>query len=249
CNASNCRAGGLGGTWNTNFCGAVVNCIFTNNISRLQGGALCIREAVANPTPAVIRNCLFAFNETTNTAAGADSNGGAVLLVTRSELVMENCTIVSNNVRNTASNNYKSGGIHHRWGGTLKNCIVAFNTKCGAPEPVEGGNIWTVGDAKYYINCCGYPAVPLFTEANHCIAADPKFVDPAHGDFRLQPSSSPCVNAGLNADWMTTDEIDPVTNRRVKVLDLAGVPRLYGSNVDIGCYEVWFPLGTIISVH
>lgn len=87
-----------------------------------------------------------------------------------------------------------------------------------------------------------------FTTGNGCLAADPKFVDPANGNFRLQPNS-PCVNAGLNADWMTSNAIDPVTGKRVKVLDLAGVPRLYGSNVDIGCYEVWFPKGTIISLH
>ena len=50
CSVSNCvfggnisgtRAGGLGGTWNTNFCGVVVNTIFTNNQSRFQGGGLC----------------------------------------------------------------------------------------------------------------------------------------------------------------------------------------------------------------
>ena len=237
CSVSNCafggnisggRGGALGGTWNTNFCGAVVNCIFTNNLSRIQGGGLCIREAVANPNPAIIRNCLFAFNETTGTSG--DTNGGGILLVTRSNLVVENCTIVSNNIRNAS---YNSGGIHHRWAGTLKNCIVAFNTKNGQPE----GDSWTAGNNLYF-NCCGYPAVSKFTAANGCINVDPKFVDPAHGDFRLA-GDSPCVNAGLNADWMNGK----------KSRDLAGVPRLYGANVDIGCYEVWFPKGTTVMVR
>ena len=242
-NISSTRAGGLGGTWNTNFCGAVVNCIFTNNQSRIQGGGLCIRENKANPTPAIIRNCLFAFNETTYDGTGMDSNGGGVLLVTYSDLLMENCTIVSNNIRN-ASTSYKSGGIHHRWGGKLKNCIVAFNTARGHPEDNAS---WTAGN-NFYFNCCGWPEVPRFTAANGCIAVDPKFVDAAHGDFRLQ-ADSPCINRGENADWMTSTAVNPVTGKRIKVFDLAGVPRLYGANVDIGCYELWFPMGLLFKIQ
>ena len=248
CSVSNCvfggnvsggRGGALGCTWNTNFYGAVVNCIFTNNQSRIQGGGLCIREAVANLNPAIIRNCLFAFNETTGTSG--DTNGGGICLVTRSNLVVENCTIVSNNIRTTNST-YNSGGIHHRWAGTLKNCIVAFNTKNGQPE----GSSWTAGDNLYF-NCCGSPAVTRFTATNGCINDDPKFTDPASGDFTLRPDS-PCINKGLNADWMTSSEIDPVTGKRVKVLDLAGSVRLSGSHVDIGCYELYIPKGLTLSV-
>ena len=242
CSVSNCafggnisggRGGALGGTWNTNFCGAVVNCIFTNNLSRIQGGGLCIRESVANPNPAIIRNCLFAFNETTGTTG--DTNGGGVLLVTRSNLLMENCTIVSNNIRNAS---YTSGGIHHRWGGKLKNCIVAFNTVNGvsdADKLSSGNTAWTLNDAAYEY-CCGYPAVTRFKDANHSITDDPKFVDPAHGDFTLQPSS-PCVNKGVFSGWMTGAK------------DLAGHPRIFSGNVDIGCYEWWLPPGLMIFVR
>lgn len=223
-NISGLRAGGMGHTWQTNaFCAAVVNCIFTNNQSRIQGGGLCIREAKANPNPAIIRNCLFAFNETT-ADENLDSNGGGVLLVTTSNLVMENCTIVSNNIRNTKHSASKSGGIHHRWGGTLKNCIVAFNTKCGQPEDTAYWNNDTALTAANYINCCGWPAVAKFTKENGCITADPKFVDPAHGDFSLQ-ASSPCCNAGANADWMA------------EAKDLLGANRIVGGYVDIGCFE------------
>lgn len=230
CSVSNCvfggnisavRAGGLGCTWNTNFCGVVVNTIFTNNQSRIQGGGLCIREIEANPNPAIIRNCLFAFNETT-ADENSDSNGGGVLLVTRSNLVMENCTIVSNNIRNTKHSTSKSGGIHHRWGGTLKNCIVAFNTKCGQPEDTASWN--SDRTAANYINCCGWPAVAKFTKENGCIAADPKFVDPTNGDFTLQ-ASSPCRDAGVYESWMDT------------AFDLLGKKRINRGFVDIGCYE------------
>ena len=249
-NTSGFRAGGMGHTWNTNcFCAAIVNCIFTNNQSRTQGGGLVIRENTANPTPAIVRNCLFAFNETTD--ATGDTNGGGLMFATYSDVTLENCTIVSNNIRNTSnSSNGTSGGIHHRWGGKLKNCIVAFNTVNGVSdaEKLSSGNTaWTLNDAAYEY-CCGWPAVTRFKEANHCIAADPKFADPAHGDFTLRPDS-PCVNKGLDADWMTSSAIDPVTGKRVKVLDLAGSIRLSGAHVDIGCYELYILKGISISVR
>lgn len=227
-NISASRAGGMGHTWQTNaFCAAVVNCIFTNNQSRCQGGGLVIRESKANPTPAIVRNCLFAFNRTTangGSTDATDANGGGVHFVTYSDVTLENCTIVSNSVGNTQNN--VSGGIHHRWGGKLKNCIVAFNTVNGASDADKkssGNTSWTLNDAAYE-NCCGWPGVTRFTTANGCIAADPKFVDAAHGDFALQ-MSSPCVDKGANDGWMTTAK------------DLVGRKRIIGDIVDIGCYE------------
>ena len=248
-NTSGFRAGGMGHTWNTNaFCAAVVNCIFTNNQSRTQGGGLVIRENKANPTPAIVRNCLFAFNETTDTTG--DTGGGGLMFATYSDVVLENCTIVSNNIRNTAG--YKSGGLHHRWGGgKLKNCIVAFNTVCGEPEDANYWNTDNTLPSANFINCCSDLANNKFLSENGCIIDDPKFVDPANGDFRLQ-TDSPCVNKGLNADWMTTNEVDPVTGKRKKVLDLAGLPRLssrINPIVDIGCYEVQIPSGLFLKIQ
>ena len=220
-NTSGFRAGGMGHTWNTNcFCAAIVNCIFTNNQSRTQGGGLVIRENKANPTPAIVRNCLFAFNETTD--ATGDTSGGGLMFATYSDVVLENCTIVSNNICNTAG--YKSGGIHHRWGGTLKNCIVAFNTVCGQPEDANYWNNTSDLTAANYINCCSDRAVTKFTAANGCIAADPLFTDATNGDFTLS-DGSPCRDAGAYADWMATAR------------DLAGNRRVRGESVDIGCYE------------
>ena len=235
CNSSNNRAGAMGGTWNNlYFSGAIVNCIFTNNLSRLQGGALVIRDSAnANPNPPIIRNCLFAFNSTTNLTT--DTNGGAVMFAAYSNITLENCTIVSNNICNTAG--YKSGGIHHRYTGKLKNCIVAFNTVCGEREDANYWNNTSTLSADNFINCCSDLSNNKF--GSSCVIGDPKFVDPANGDFRIQPNVSPCINAGVNADWMAGK----------KSKDLAGVPRIYDEIVDIGCYEVWFPKGTVLSVH
>ena len=232
-NSSNNRAGAMGGTWNSlYFSGAIVNCIFTNNLSRLQGGALVIRDSAnSNPNPPIIRNCLFAFNSTTNLTT--DTNGGAVMFATYSDITLENCTIVSNNICNTAG--YKSGGIHHRYTGKLKNCIVAFNTVCGEREDANYWNNVNTLTAANFINCCSDLANNKFSSGNGCVIANPKFVDPANGDFSLQPNS-PCVDAGLDADWMV--------GRKVK--DLAGSVRISSEHVDIGCYECYFPLGLMM---
>ena len=215
------RGGALCGTWKQWFNGAIVNCVFTNNSSFIQGGALAIREETANPTPATIRNCLFAYNETMaggDSADTTDANGGAVCLVTYSDIVVENCTIVTNGIRVSTKN--VSGGIHHRWNGTLKNCIVAFNTVGGEPEP----DTWAGWETNNYVNCCGWPAVGKFTEENRCMNVYPGFVDWPAGDFSLK-SSSPCRNRGARSPWMEG------------ATDVAGNKRIDGAGVDIGCYE------------
>lgn len=223
-NTSGTRAGGMGGTWNKcYFGGAIVNCVFTNNQSATQGGALVIRDADnPNPNPPIIRNCLFAFNRTTaNGGSGdtTDANGGGLMFATYNDITLENCTIVSNSIGYTSKN--VSGGIHHRYtGGKLKNCIVAFNMVNGQPE---NANSWTAGDNLYF-NCCSDRAITRFTAANGCVIGDPKFADPAHGDFSLR-YGSPCRNAGLDASWMAGAR------------DLAGNMRIFGDRVDIGCYE------------
>lgn len=57
------------------------------------------------------------------------------------------------------------------------------------------------------------------------ISDDPRFVDPAHGNFHLLPDS-PCINAGV-AFYFDADYID----------DIDGECRLAGSAVDIGADE------------
>jgi len=219
-NATACRGGAFGATWNGVCMADITDCIFTNNSSFRQGGAISIREETARSDKgATIRNCLIANNRTTKTTD--DSNGAGLLLVTRAPVRVENCTIVSNVTVHTTS-----GGVHHRWGGTLVNCIVAFNKKDGgANDEVASGTTWS-DTAGTYLNCCSWPNMPShLTTANGCINADPKFTDAAHGDFTLD-AGSPCLNKGTVLAWM-----DGAT-------DLSGlVSRISGSAPDIGCYE------------
>ena len=119
------------------------------------------------------------------------------------------------------------------WKGRLVNCIVAYNLKEGGTKQ-ETIN-WT--NKATFTNCCTYPstATVLATSPGY-INVDPKFVDPAHGDFSLQ-LSSPCRNAGTKADWMEN------------ALDLAGKKRIFEHEVDIGCYEYKPIYGMMLIVH
>lgn len=60
----------------------------------------------------------------------------------------------------------------------------------------------------------------------HSIFADPKFVKPTSGNFRLKPES-PAVNAG-----------DPAFTAAIGELDIDGAARVTGSRVEIGADEL-----------
>ena len=249
--ASNCvfsgnsgmRGGGFGSTWDHSVTpyGTIHNCVFTNNMSFRQGGGLSIRVNVRETGRTQddlfsIRNSLFAFNRTTATTVNGtgvgDTNGGGILLVDYAPVTIENCTIVSNVTSYTSS-----GGLHMPWNGRLVNNIVAYNLKNGgtAQETIN----WNASNGATFTNCSTYPstATVLATSPGY-INADPKFVDPANGDFSLQPGS-PCIDKGLDADWM----------RGRASRDVAGSIRISGDAVDIGCYERYFPKGLFIRLR
>ena len=222
------RGGAFAGKWNAYFQATIENCVFTNNVSYRQGGAISLREDSSHTHAdkvATIRNCLVANNRTT--FSGGDSNAGGIYFVTYNAASIENCTIVSN-----VSAYSGGGGVYHRWGGQLVNCIFAFNKKTlnGAlVDESEGSTLWTYSGGTY-LNCCSYPTMTShMTAANGCINEDPKFMDAANGDFTLK-RSSPCRNAGT----ATADGLSWMAG----AFDLSGaVARISESKPDIGCYE------------
>ncbi len=122
-----------------------------------------------------------------------------------------NCTIAAN----THSFNSSSG--LELTGGTVTNTIIYSNTAAGAPRDY-------VGD----LNAIWYSLAPELTSgAQGNLTGDPLFSDT---DFRLD-QASPCVNKGINQDWMA--------------LDLDGNRRVLGGTVDMGAYESEPPRGTL----
>ena len=224
-NSTGGRGGAFSHEWSAYCQAAIANCIFTNNASYRQGGAICIREDASHKHTdkvTTIRNCLVANNRTR--LSSGDSNGAGIYFATYNAASIENCTVVSNVSAYTGG-----GGVYHRWGGQLVNCITAFNKKTitGAlVDETEGTTLWTYSGGTY-LNCCSYPTMTShMTAENGCINADPKFTDAANGDFTLK-RGSPCRNKGQTLDWMAD------------AFDLSGeVARISESAPEMGCYEI-----------
>ena len=115
---------------------------------------------------------------------------------------LNNCTLSGN----SASEN--GGGA--LWG-VLNNCIVCYNT---APN---GPNFY---DSTLLYYCC----TTSDPGGKGNITNAPLFVDYVGGNLRLL-SNSPCINTGIDQDWM------------VGSTDLDGKPRILRSRVDMGAYE------------
>ena len=115
-----------------------------------------------------------------------------------------NCTLTSN------SAHYCGGGTY---GGALNNCINYYNT---APD-----------GANYYDATLNYCCTTPDPGGTNNITNEPQFVNAAAGDYRLLPSS-PCIDRGINQDWMYEET------------DLAGHPRILNGAVDMGAYEFYF---------
>ncbi|MGD9781000.1 MAG: choice-of-anchor D domain-containing protein [Kiritimatiellia bacterium] len=192
--------------------GTLRNCIIINNSG--IGGASCGWPG-GDPFPSYatsggggasdcrLYSCLIAGNS-------AVVGGGA------HSCTLYNCTIVSNTATGTnvvdcgGSEHFDGGGIY---GGWVQNCIIQLNT---APE-------YTNAQAFFSLSySCISPPRDYYGAGT--ISADPQFVNPGAGDYRLS-SNSPCINAGTNQAWM------------VATVDLGGNPRIANGTVDMGAYE------------
>lgn len=125
--------------------------------------------------------------------------------------------------------------------GNLYNCIVADNVAYNAYGGLGGSNVYNciswnnnkvdgVIAVQYYSCGVGYTGTG-------CITIDPLFI--GGDDYRLQ-ASSPCIDSGINQEWMDGD------------VDLDNNMRIYpeGGTVDMGAYEfgsVPYPSSSSIS--
>ena len=205
-------AGAVMNVWGSNP--TFANCSFMGNQAYNDGGA---SETAAgggmcnwSSSPTLI-NCVISGN--------CAQMGGGIWCTRESYPVLINCTVASN----------IHGGIVVDSGITLANCILWGNTNCIT-------QIEAVGSSPNVTYSCiqgGWPGVGN-------ISLDPRFVDFAAGDFRLQ-AGSPCIDAGQNAavppDALDLDA-DGDTAEPVPT-DLDHHARVIGATplVDMGAYE------------
>ena len=130
---------------------------------------------------------------------------------------------------------YNCNRLSNNNGQKLYNCIVV-----GVNEAWD----WSSGGGNTYRNCLfwnepgfGLQNLPKSAKsADGNIWADPLFVDPANGDFRIM-ANSPCVDAG---DGAVAPEKDYYGSPRMNVdaVRPTGTAAANGAVPDIGIYEV-----------
>lgn len=226
---------GTGGGANNS---ALVYCTLSSNSATYGGGA----------RNGNLYGCTLAGNTATN--------GGGAYAGT-----FTNCTFSGNTAGNCGGAAYATlfgcvitlnravfSGNGGTFGSALVNCTVTSNSATGGTGGI-GGN---AGSPHFATNCIVWGNVPLNVVTNggtfaySCapelttgagnLTNDPKFVNAAAGNCRLQ-TNSPCLNAGVNQDWMAG------------AMDLDGNPRIRQGAVDMGAYEAMFSRGMIISVQ
>ncbi len=186
-----------GGMLNSTSSPTVTNCAFSGNDSAARGGGISNAYFGTNPT---VVNCAFSGN-----AAGT---GGGLSNYFNESGTTTNCIFVGN----TSSGSYGGGGIANFMSEnpTVAGCTF-FGNSAGS-----GGAVASFLSSPTISNCIvwenipngnaiagGTPAVSYsnvqqgFAGTGN-IEADPMFVDPDSGDFRLTPGS-PCIDAGDNS--------------------------------------------------
>lgn len=215
----------------------LINCVFRNNLAGFNsggsGGGTFIDAYNQSSSPSFY-NCLFTGNQATG--GGAVFNGSFFNGTSNPEFI--NCSFTQNIAASYSggaiaiqdsvySDGYnKTSGVNLPHPG-FRSCILwnntsyknesisfGFNAFPAIRNSIVGGNFLTQD----------YANVPPGYNAGNNLNADPLFIDPAGGNFRLN-RQSPAVNAG-----------DPDTSG-LPATDLVGQARIQDGRVDMGPYE------------
>ena len=193
----------------------------------ITGGFSANGAGVAIDTsPALVENCIISNNTYSVHQSSSSSSYGGGICGGRAR----NCLIVSNSIeivtydKGSAAAAYGAGAANC----TLENCTMAGNHALAEGYYSYGGGggyqstfINSIEWSNSYTSWGGEQAGYGGNTYDHSCTNDPGFVNTTS---RLN-AGSPCVNAGTNQEWMAD------------ATDLDGYARIYGSAVDMGCYE------------
>lgn len=205
------------------YTGTLLGCVVAQNTGPgvALGDAVCDRCTITGNADGGIRvqdgffgyvyNCLVSSNSAAQYGGGVYCDGSGCVDI-------RNCTIAGNSAA------IEGGGVHLSDQAELSACnsIIRGNNAPVNPD-------MQAFDPDYYLSfsyCCAASLLP----GTGNIGADPLFLNPAQGDYRLR-GDSPCVNAGGTACAGGASDLD-------------GGARICGGTVDMGAYEVGDPVVT-----
>jgi len=212
----------------------LIDCTFTENSAQNQGGGLWIGDSDATMINCMIRGnsagghgggMMFGndtFSRLVNCVIGgntAGDDGGGIYAVFAFTTSLTNCTVSGNSAANRGAGLFSD----YDCAMTLDNSIFWGNTDAGGTD--ESAQIdYEPGQEPAVNHSCVQGWTGSLGGTGN-IGADPQFVDPAAGDYRVLPRS-PCVDAGDNSAVPAS-----------VVTDMDGNPRILGPAVDMGAYE------------
>lgn len=200
------------------------NLIVANNEGYFGGGAnLYMKNGVVR-----IANSLFADN-----SASATAHAHAAITVNATPEGVTHAMVVANSSfvgGRCPGNSGRGCGLRAGLAGGVRMDIVnsLFHDNDISDLDLEGAAVIGLGDgsANAAWSLVGTIGGNLPLAATDALSGDPRFVDPANGDFRLR-DDSPFINLGLAT----------VPNAPVGVLDLDARPRQRFGATDPGAYE------------
>jgi hypothetical protein len=216
------------------------NCQFLSNSAADRGGGV-FQNTEQTPSVCQFVNCLFADNIPED-----DSVGAGYFADKRCDTTFINCTFASNEAGFAGAGLCIADYANETLMSTLdiRNCILWGNVVGGnsseRAQISDNAGLW-IEDSNLALAYTTIQSLDVYGGEEYggddVIEADPLFVDPAAGDFRLGCCSG-CIEGGDQSivpdDLFDLDQ-DGETNDTVPDLDL--MDRIVGTEVDMGCYE------------
>lgn len=216
-----------GGICNDGAASFVYNCTIVNNTGGNGGGIY------NSDSSSVIKNCVI----DGNTAAGS---GGGIYNCCSAYPKITNCKLVNNTA-------IYGGGIYNWYASApvITNCTIADNTVSGHSGGIynmsNGSNLTTIRNCIIWGNSSSITNAGTSISVTYSMVAngfsgtgnsssDPLFLNAAAGDYSLQ-ALSPAIDQGNNAAYSMVGNVN--TDK-----DLGNRPRLTGTTIDIGAYEL-----------
>ena len=200
-----------GGMYNSSCSPTLTNVIITNNTVSSSGGGMNNEYSSPALTNVIISN---------NSASSSSGFGGGIRNYGSSP-TLTNVTISNNSAR------YGGGIYNNSSSPNLYNCIIWGNS-----APIGSEFYIDSGTTTLYYSCYNSGGVQGSITANSSTTSDPKFINAANGDYRVN-GTSPCIDTGNDSYNSETYDIRGYDYGR----KLLGTDHTQTGTIDMGAYE------------